>query len=172
MLNITRAWTGKGKNTVGAIDPLTGLQGYYGFMENAEREIYRARRYQTPLSLIRVDISKLGKINEKFGYEGGNEILREVGRLVINTIRKCDVAARCLGDDFYILLPETNQSGSTIHVQRLLDCSNKNPLLHKLDISLFAGIATIEETRAEKPMDLIQAAEIELERSKNNSMSL
>lgn len=162
----------EGRSTVGSYDPLTKLFSFYKFLEEAEKEIYRAARYNNHLSLILIDIEHLREINKTHGYEKGNQALQEVGQMITDSIRKSDLAARCHGDDFAILLPETSHIGATIHAKRFQKMVLKNPVLHKLGVSVLVGISSMEETEVKNPIDLIHAAEIELERIRTGPFAL
>jgi diguanylate cyclase (GGDEF)-like protein len=163
---------GQETTAVGSLDPLTRLHSYYKFLEETEKEIYRARRYKNHLSLILIDVEQLRKVNEAHGKEMGDQVLEEVGRLISGSIRKSDLAARCQGGDFAILLPETSPIGATIQAKRFQNTARKSQLMHKLGVSVVVGVSSMEETEVEKPIDLIHAAEIELERLKIGPFAL
>jgi two-component system cell cycle response regulator len=162
----------KGQPTVGSLDPLTKLYSYYKFLEMAEGEIYRAKRYKHHLALIMIDINQLRKVNKAHGQGQGDHALQEIGRLITDSIRKSDLAARCQGDDFALLLPETSHIGATIKAKQFQKMVLKNPTLHKLGVTVLVGVSSIEETVVESPIDLIHAAEIELERAKTKPFAL
>ena len=153
-------------------DPLTRLCGYYKFLEEAEKEIYRAKRYKSRLSLILVDIEQLRDVNQRHGQDKGDLALQEVARTIADSIRKSDLAARCHGDDFAVLLPETSQIGATVKAKQLQKMVRKNPTLHELGVSILVGVSSMEETEVHSPVDLIHAAEIELERAKTGPFAL
>ncbi len=162
----------KGQLTIGSLDPLTKLYSYYKFLEMAEGEIYRAKRYKHHLTLIMIDIDQLRKVNEAHGEEKGDQALQEIGRLIKDFTRKSDLAARCQGDDFALLLPETSHIGATIKAKQFQKMVAKNPTLHKLGVTVLVGVSSMEETVVESPIDLIHAAEIELERAKTKPFAL
>ncbi|MEK6776867.1 MAG: response regulator [bacterium] len=160
------------KTIVASFDPLTKLCGYYKFLEAGEKEIYRAKRYKSHLSLILIDINQLRKVNGIHGNEKGDKALKEIGRLISDSIRKSDLAARCHGDDFAILLPETSHIGATVQAKRFQKQVLKNPTLHELGVSVLVGVSSMEETEVQSIIDLIQAAEFDLERAKTGPFAL
>ena len=153
-------------------DPLTRLCGYYKFLEETEKEIYRATRYKSRLSLILVDIERLRDVNQRHGHDQGDAALREVARTISESIRKSDLAARCQGDDFAVLLPETSQIGATVKAKQLQKAVLRNPRLRDLGVHVLVGVSSMEETEVHSPVDLIHAAEIELERAKTGPFAL
>ncbi len=160
------------KTAVASIDPLTKLRGYYSFLEEGEKEIYRAKRYKSHLSLILIDINQFRKVNEIHGVEKGDQALQMIGRLINESIRKSDLAARCQGDDFAILLPETSLIGATVQAKRFQKLAFKNPTLHELGVSVLVGVSSMEEIDVQSTIDLIHAAEIDLERQKTGPFAL
>ena len=89
-------------------DPLTGVLNRRAFIEKCEYEINRATRYRSPLSLVVMDIDNLKSINDGYGHRAGDEALIRITQLCFQIIRSSDNLARHGGDEFVILLPETN----------------------------------------------------------------
>lgn len=89
-------------------DFLTGLANAKSFVESAEIETSRAKRYRLPMSVVYIDLDDFKAINDVFGHSKGDEALIDVGSVISMNIRDTDIAARIGGDEFSILLPETN----------------------------------------------------------------
>lgn len=101
-------------------DSLTGLYNRHFFREVAEKEIARAKRYQRPLTLVFLDVDGLKKINDTYGHQEGDRILKKVGQVILNNCRKSDIPVRWGGDEFLMLLPETGVEEAKNLVERIL----------------------------------------------------
>jgi diguanylate cyclase (GGDEF)-like protein len=100
-------------------DFLTGLANAKAFVEAAEIETSRARRYLLPMSVIYIDLDDFKAINDVFGHSKGDEALIDVGSVITKNIRETDIAARIGGDEFSILLPETDGVRAKIVTEKL-----------------------------------------------------
>ena len=105
----------------GRIDFLTGIPNRRSFMELAEMEIHRARRYDRPFTVIYIDLDDFKMVNDRFGHAMGDTLLRSLARAFYDKIRTTDLVARLGGDEFGILLPETNPEVAELIVRRLQD---------------------------------------------------
>ena len=94
------------------IDGMTGLANRRGIMEKIEQEITRARRHTCPITILLVDIDNFEKINNHYGYNDGDDVLVEVARLLRGIVRNEDICARWGGEEFLIMLPETDLEGA------------------------------------------------------------
>ncbi len=102
-------------------DPLTGLNNRRSLEPVLEREMLRAQRYGTPLSLMLVDIDHFKTLNDAQGRVIGDAVLREVASRLGATLRKNDAIARWNGEEFLILAPETDLERAAILAERLLE---------------------------------------------------
>ena len=100
-------------------DPLTGALSRVQFMEAAEREFLRARRHGAPLALLLMDLDHFKRINRRFGRAVGDGVLRHVGTLWRRCMRGEDVMGRLDGEEFAVLLPETDLAGALSMGERL-----------------------------------------------------
>ena len=96
-------------------DGLTGLANYRTFTEQLGREVTRARRYGSPLSLIMIDVDGLKAINDTHGHQAGDWVLQGVAVRMAAGIREIDLAARCGGDEFAVILPNIHRQRAFGH---------------------------------------------------------
>ncbi len=102
------------------IDSLTGVNNRRNLLSIAEKEFERSIRYKTPLSIIMLDIDNFKEINDTFGHLAGDIVLSRVGTTLTEFIRVMDIAGRYGGDEFCIILPETNLRDARAAARRLL----------------------------------------------------
>jgi len=102
-----------------AIDALTGLSNRRVLDERVEYEFRLARRHETLLSLVLLDIDNFKRRNDVFGHASGDEALKRLGHLVTSSLRVTDIAARYGGEEFVILLPGAGTEGARIFAERL-----------------------------------------------------
>jgi diguanylate cyclase (GGDEF)-like protein len=101
------------------IDGLTGLCNRRHFDILAEAEWQRFRRYLRPLSLILIDVDHFKEINDRLGHEVGDEALKTVASVCVESKRSTDIIARLGGDEFVILLPETTLKQTRVAAERI-----------------------------------------------------
>lgn len=100
-------------------DPLTGLSSRRFFEERLGEEWSRAFRYHYPLSLVIGDLDNFKQMNDRYGHPFGDRVLASVGEMLRRDLRQSDMAARCGGDEFSLLLPETDEEGARLIAERL-----------------------------------------------------
>lgn len=101
------------------IDDLTGLKNQRFFRERIAEEVSRAQRYDTPLTLILLDVDRFKKYNDTFGHTAGDDVLRTLGHLLRQNARETDIAARYGGEEFALLLPQTELASAEVIAERL-----------------------------------------------------
>jgi len=129
-------------------DSLTGLYTRHHFFELAAHEYERARRYQRPLSIIYLDLDGLKQINDEYGHQCGDRALQVLAKICQTALRQVDLIGRYGGDEFVILLPETNLIKAVAAAQRLRDHANQAVVQdHQgpIRISVSLGVATLED---------------------------
>ena len=137
---------------VQSVDPLTGLRNRHRFFEDLKRELAAARRYDSPLSLVVLDVDGLREVNETRGYDAGDRLLLTLGELLLTRLRVTDIAARIGDDDFAVIVPRTPIRGAEALANRLSDT-----LGDWVDI----GIATVDATTT-SGADLLERADRDL----------
>jgi len=100
-------------------DGLTGLYNHRYFKRFLTQEINRANRHKSQVSLIMMDIDHFKNYNDTHGHLAGDEVLRNVAKLMTENIRSIDVAARYGGEEFVIVLPQTNKNAAKIVAEKL-----------------------------------------------------
>jgi two-component system cell cycle response regulator len=151
-------------------DPLTGVYNRRHFGERLDSEFAAARRYKHPLSLLLLDLDELNNVNEVHGRRGGDEVLRAVAGALQGVARAPDVVARVGGDEFAVLLRETDLPGARSMAERIRQSIEqmRTPFEGKeIAVTATVGIAVALPDRAregEEPRDLVESAERILER--------
>jgi diguanylate cyclase (GGDEF)-like protein len=102
-----------------AVDPLTGLFNRSFFFAAIEREIARCARSGRGFCLLMMDLDELKAVNDRLGHFYGDRVLRGVGDVVSAGVRRIDTAARYGGDEFVVLLPETDPTGAFVLAEKI-----------------------------------------------------
>ena len=110
------------------IDGMTGIYNRRHFLTLADREWQRARRYDRPISFLMIDIDYFKLINDTHGHQVGDDMITHLARVTRECKRDSDVLARLGGEEFALLLPETNPTQAEIVAERLRLEVSSNPL--------------------------------------------
>jgi diguanylate cyclase (GGDEF)-like protein len=102
-----------------AYDALTGLVNRRSVYESLDQMIANCRRSKAPLSVISLDLDLFKHINDRYGHDAGDTVLASVGPLLIRTCRRGDVVARVGGEEFLILLPDTDGRGALVLAEKI-----------------------------------------------------
>jgi diguanylate cyclase (GGDEF)-like protein len=100
-------------------DSMTELYNYRYFYKRLSEEIYRAKRFKRDLALVIFDIDNFKSINDSFGHQAGDEILKCLSNLVLSSVRAIDVVSRYGGEEFCIIMPDTGNASCQIFIERL-----------------------------------------------------
>ncbi|MDO8684200.1 MAG: diguanylate cyclase [Armatimonadota bacterium] len=151
------------------IDGLTGVCSHGALQEILGNEVTRTNRYGRPLSVILFDIDGLHDVNENYGHQEGDELIRWFARLLESSVRGLDTVARYGGDEFVLVLPETTSEAAgnvaeriRLAVEREADPSQAND---KPRCTVSAGVATISDLTITRQA-LLLAADVALYHSK------
>jgi diguanylate cyclase (GGDEF)-like protein len=126
-------------------DFLTGLANYRALAEAGEAELARARRFGRPVSVAYMDCDNFKQVNDTFGHAVGDELLREVGQALSETVREVDTVARMGGDEFVVLLSETSAEAALTAVERMQECVHEVMERNDWPVTLSFGVATFVE---------------------------
>jgi len=152
------------------VDDLTGLSNRRYFFERLGQELRRSQRYGRPLSLVMLDIDRFKDYNDRYGHLAGDEVLRRVGEILRRHSREVDVPARYGGDEFGLILPETDAGAAALQAERIRNAVAQHPFPAAgpeeiVRLTLSAGVALAAEAMC-KPEDMIRAADEALYRAK------
>ncbi len=134
-------------------DHLTGLLNRRSFMKILKFEKNRSNRTGKPFTLIMSDIDYFKKINDTYGHDVGDKILIEVSKELKKSIRRSDTISRWGGDEFLVLLPETNQTGGADLADKLLNIFRRKVFKYsnkKINITLSFGVFEYEKNKSIK----------------------
>ena len=126
-------------------DPLTGLANRRGGSQHIANEVSRARREKRPLSCLLIDIDRFKQVNDTFGHQAGDQLLRDISALLRRTVRAYDILIRWGGEEFLIVLPGVDLDAARVLAERVrtavetLDTHGIGP------VTISAGAATFEK---------------------------
>lgn len=108
-------------------DPLTGLYNRRGFMELAQHELERSRRFNRPLTVLMLDIDLFKDVNDRYGHPVGDEVLKELAQRFKLVLREVDLIGRYGGEEFCILLPESECIERCSAAERIIEVVRSTP---------------------------------------------
>jgi len=151
------------------VDALTGTVNKRYFLEFLERESALSERYGQPLSLVMFDLDDFKQINDVYGHQIGDLVLRVVTARIRPRIRREDLFARYGGDEFAVILTHTDRAGALELAEAIRDLIRDKPIMtngHRFMLTLSIGIATVGGADAADSRALIEAADKNLYRAK------
>jgi len=149
-------------------DPLTGLYNRRLFAESFEKELNRARRYGLPLGIVILDLHRFKEVNDKYGHPRGDEVLRAAATTLQKALRTSDSAFRIGGDEFALLLPQTD-AAQAIALGRRIEAvfsETLRPLQLAFTVTMDHGVATFPQD-GDQSDQLIRVADERLYRFKH-----
>jgi len=153
-------------------DGLTGILNRKGFQNFIQKEFHRAKRYHRPLSLIMIDVDNFKKINDSLGHQAGDYVLLELAGCLKRSVRQADIVFRYGGDEFVILLPDTDMEQAKLLLKRVLSDVEKHAFeweSNPMNVKISCGISTTGELENhEDEKDLISKADTRLYSSKRS----
>jgi diguanylate cyclase (GGDEF)-like protein len=153
-------------------DPLTGLYNRRLFAESFEKELNRARRYGHPMGLVILDLHRFKEVNDKHGHPRGDEVLRAAATTLKKALRTSDSAFRIGGDEFALLLPQTDPA-QTLGLSRRIEtvfAETLQTLQLSVSVTMDHGVANFPQD-GEQADQLIRVADERLYRLKHANHS-
>jgi diguanylate cyclase (GGDEF)-like protein/putative nucleotidyltransferase with HDIG domain len=147
-------------------DGLTGVKTHRFFMEALSAEWKRSTRAGRAFALVLMDLDRFKFVNDFYGHLEGDLVLQRVGHILETNCRRSDVVARYGGDEFVILMPETNMEHARQLASKLRGWVSADPLLREKNISASFGIACYP-LHGSSPQELIQVADASMYLSKH-----
>ena len=126
-------------------DPLTGLPNRVALHEVLDSEIDRARPERRSVTLVVLDLDRFKRVNERLGLSAGDRTLRRVSSLLDDAARRMDFVCKSSGEEFAIVLPETNQHQGFLFAEELLDKIRSLSAGPGLDLTASAGVAVFPD---------------------------
>jgi len=151
-------------------DALTGLYNHRYFQEELKEKILLAKKIKKPVSLIFLDIDYFKHYNDINGHQKGDEVLKNIGRIIRENIRKGDIAARYGGEEFTILLPDTNEEKATEISNKIREAVEKENFYGEENqpkgmLTISAGVSVFPD-KAKDEMQLLKSSDDALYRAK------
>ena len=151
-------------------DSLTGLNNYRHFCTAIEQEMERCRRTGQPLVLIMLDYDHFKQVNDNWGHNNGNRALILLASCLRNTLRKFDTACRYGGEEFSIILPNTNLMTGVRVAERLRRTIASTPLTidenQSIALTISLGVAAYKGNKEDTAEQLVKLADAQLYRAK------
>ncbi|MBU4484599.1 GGDEF domain-containing protein [bacterium] len=157
------------------IDAVTGIYNKRFFSERIREEFSYFKRSGSPLSLLMIDIDFFKKVNDTHGHLAGDFILHQLTQLLAAMVRHEDILARYGGEEFVIILRETDTEGAKILAERMRKAVEEKVIHFEdnvINITISMGIATLKGDNFKSPSHLIEAADANLYKSKENGRNL
>ena len=160
-------------------DGLTGLWNHTQFRKHLDAEFSRTRRYGGYLSLLMMDLDHFKAVNDTFGHEAGNRILRITARHLKNMVRDVDIVCRYGGEEFAVIMPTTNLEEAVALADRMRAAFSTDVCLAEhpqLTVTASIGVVANTDPRVNSAVDLINLADRALymakHRGRNNVVSV
>ena len=151
-------------------DPLTHLLNRRALTIRLVAELERVRRYNSPLTMLMIDLDHFKQINDTYGHLVGDEVLRGISAILQRSVRTVDMVARYGGEEFVIVLPETGEQGAVVFAERIRERveshrfdNDRSPLTN---VTVSIGVSAFPAPHVETAEDLFARADAALYRAK------
>jgi diguanylate cyclase (GGDEF)-like protein/PAS domain S-box-containing protein len=169
--SLKRLWLQKSLRQQAELDSLTGVYNRRYFNNLIEREVERSRRFRYPLTLAMIDVDRFKEINDRYGHQVGDLVLKGIADVIGSQIRKVDTLVRYGGDEFLIVLPESSGKGIDAFIKRLRKAVsewNSQTRLADFEITVSIGISSYDPAFNEPVDKIIHYADMDMYRDKKD----
>jgi diguanylate cyclase (GGDEF)-like protein len=159
----------EGTKRLAVTDGLTRLFNHRHFYELLEQEFLRTKRYKTQLAMIMIDIDFFKHINDTYGHQAGDDILKSLALVIQRQVRDVDVLARYGGEEFAVLMPQTSLRQAENVAERIRHAVEHNEFDaagSKIRVTISLGIAAHPECEVQNQTELVQVADAALYEAK------
>lgn len=142
-------------------DELTGLHNARYLEQRLEEEVARARRYGHRLSLLLMDSDSLKQVNDRYGHQEGNALLKAMAAAIKESVRSTDIPCRYAGDEFVVLMPQTDADDAAVVAERVRTAIESRGLVvdgQRVWVTASAGVATFPD-HARDAEELVRKAD-------------
>ena len=153
------------------IDGLTGLYNRRHFETNIELEFLRVRRYHADLSLAMIDIDHFKSVNDNYGHQFGDHVLKEISKIILSSFRKTDMIYRYGGEEIAVVLTETSVENAAIPLERLREKVANHVFVNsgeEINITISIGVSNFVPEEVKSQNDLIEFADKALYKAKQD----
>ncbi len=150
-------------------DGLTRLYNHRHFQDEMVRAFDESQRYQRPLSLAIIDIDFFKKVNDTYGHAAGDDVLKTVARLFMDSVRSTDLVARYGGEEFTVMMPETDMGDAIAFAEKirtLVEQTTIETQAGPVRVTVSIGVSSVPATPIQTPKEMIVAADKALYRAK------
>lgn len=159
-------------NAMANTDTLTGLANRRDVLQQAQQELERAQRTNRPIAFLMLDIDHFKHVNDTYGHPAGDAVLCSVADIARSTMRHIDKVGRIGGEEFFAILPESDQASATVAAERLRSAIAAHPFAvgtTQISVTVSIGVAVAHcDSTAQKFEDNLAAADSALYAAKNS----
>ena len=152
-------------------DEMTGIFNYRFIRKQLDTEIQRSQRYEKPLSICIIDIDHFKEINDAFGHQSGDQVLKDLARILSQCTRSVDYVGRYAGDEFVIIFPDTALTDAIRLCERIRKAVRDHALNlsgSEIRYSLSIGVADFDLKKRNSSTALLEAADLKLYQAKRS----
>ncbi len=151
-------------------DPLTHLLNRRALTIRLVAELERVRRYNSPLTMLMIDLDHFKLVNDTFGHLVGDEVLRGIGMILQRSVRSVDMVARYGGEEFVVVLPETGEMGAVAFAERIRQRAEQHNFeaarTSTVRVTVSIGVSCFPSPHVDSAEDLFARADAALYRAK------